>query len=99
LQHIWAELSEKHADVIDPDIKYGGGPEITQKALSNISTSIAQIESIEYNLKKVETKDINQQYQQDIQKIREKMLELKESIVGQCRNLSSLLEQINRKKQ
>ena len=96
LQHIWAELSEKHADVIDPDIKYGGGPEIVQKALATISTGIAQLESIEYNLQQVETKDINQQYQQDIQAVREKMLEAKEIIIGECR---SLIEEINRKKQ
>ena len=25
LQHLWAELSEKLSDVIDPAIKYGGG--------------------------------------------------------------------------
>ena len=95
LQHIWAELSEKHADVIDPDIKYGGGPEIVQKTLARFSTGIAQFESIEYNLQQLEAKDINQQYQQDIQTVREQMLEAKENIIGECR---SLIEQINRKK-
>ena len=27
LQHLWAELSEKSSDVLDPTIKYGGGPD------------------------------------------------------------------------
>ena len=27
LQHLWAEVSEKSSDVLDPTIKYGGGPE------------------------------------------------------------------------
>ena len=92
LQHIWAELSEKHADVIDPDIKYGGGPEPVQKSLAAISTTIAQFESNEYNLQQLEVKDINQQYQQDIQKMRKEILELKENIVGLCNSLSSSLE-------
>ena len=96
LQHIWAELSEKHADVIDPDIKYGGGPETVQKYLAIISTTIARHEITEYNLQQLEAKDINQQFQQDIQNIREELLELKESIVDHCRGLSSSLEQINR---
>ena len=96
LQHIWAELSEKHDDVIDPDIKYGGGPETVQKYLAIISTTIARHEITEYNLQQLEAKDINQQFQQDIQNIREELLELKESIVDHCRGLSSSLEQINR---
>ncbi len=96
LQHIWAELSEKHADVINPDIKYGGGPEPVQKSLAAISTTIAQHEDLEYTLQQVEAQvgaqDIIQQFQPDIQKIREKLLEMKESIVDRCKSLSSSLE-------
>ena len=75
--------------MIDPDIKYGGGPEPVQKSLAAISTTIAQFESIEYNLQQLEVKDINQQ---DIQKMRKEILELKENIVGRCNILSSSLE-------
>ncbi len=92
LQHIWAELSEKHADVIDLNIKYGGGPETVQKDLAIISTTIAQYEEFEYNLPQLEAKDKNQQFQQDIQSFRKQMLKMKESIVGLCNNLSSSLK-------
>ena len=47
LQHSWASVTEKLADVYDPQIKYGGGPEFIQKHLQLISTFIAEFESLE----------------------------------------------------
>lgn len=47
LQHLWAEFSEKLADVIDPAIKYGGGPESAKKLLSVSSESVKQLEELE----------------------------------------------------
>jgi ppGpp synthetase/RelA/SpoT-type nucleotidyltranferase len=44
LQHVWAEVSEKLADVIDPAIKYGGGPEVAQTMLIQLSHNIGEIE-------------------------------------------------------
>ncbi len=41
LQHTWAELSEKAADVIDPAIKYGGGPDRVRQLLQTTSEAIA----------------------------------------------------------
>ena len=41
LQHTWAELSEKAADVIDAAIKYGGGSERDRKLLQATSDAIA----------------------------------------------------------
>ena len=37
LQELWAELSEKCSDVIDPAIKYGGGSERMKELLSRTS--------------------------------------------------------------
>ncbi|MBD0327118.1 MAG: hypothetical protein ICV68_11840, partial [Pyrinomonadaceae bacterium] len=34
LQHMWAELSEKYSDVVNPAIKYGGGDESIQELLT-----------------------------------------------------------------
>ncbi len=45
LQHLWAELSEKSSDVLDPTIKYGGGPEEWRSILTASSTFVAEIES------------------------------------------------------
>ncbi len=50
LQHMWAELSEKLSDIVNPAIKYGGGEEITQVALINTSVAIAGLELLEIDL-------------------------------------------------
>ena len=47
LQHLWAELSEKLSDVIDPAIKYGGGTKSTQEILKKASDLVAGQELIE----------------------------------------------------
>lgn len=47
LQHLWAELSEKLSDLLDPGIKYGQGNEHARNVLSTISEMIALGESAE----------------------------------------------------
>jgi putative GTP pyrophosphokinase len=47
LQHLWAELSEKSADILDPTIKYGGGPELWREFLTVSATSVASYEKDE----------------------------------------------------
>jgi putative GTP pyrophosphokinase len=50
LQHLWAELSEKGSDIIDPAIKYGGGHEGVQELLTAASTVVVEAESLETEL-------------------------------------------------
>jgi ppGpp synthetase/RelA/SpoT-type nucleotidyltranferase len=50
LQHLWAELSEKLSDVVDPAIKYGGGDELVRSILANASSMVVSEESIETKL-------------------------------------------------
>lgn len=50
LQHIWAELSEKLSDVVDPGIKYGSGDQATFNMLLSASTLVAQAEEEEVHL-------------------------------------------------
>jgi ppGpp synthetase/RelA/SpoT-type nucleotidyltranferase len=45
LQHLWAELSEKLADVFDPNIKYGGGEDLIRNTLMLNSNFLAQLEN------------------------------------------------------
>jgi hypothetical protein len=41
LQHEWAQFSEKLADVVDPELKYGGGSEEARRILSMMSALVA----------------------------------------------------------
>lgn len=45
LQHVWAELSEKSADMFDVALKYGGGPTEVRKTLDEYSSLIADFEN------------------------------------------------------
>ncbi len=54
LQHLWAEFSEKLADVVDPDIKYGGGPPETRSLLSEYSGLVGDVERFELDTSKTE---------------------------------------------
>ena len=47
LQHLWAELSEKSSDVLDPTIKYGGGPDEWRSFLTKNSEIVASYEEWE----------------------------------------------------
>jgi putative GTP pyrophosphokinase len=47
LQHLWAELSEKLSDVVDKDIKYGGGTNEIAAPLATISESAKRLEAHE----------------------------------------------------
>lgn len=58
LQHSWAELSEKYADVIDPAIKYGGGPELVRTLLTRFSDYIADVEDIELQVSEDDLVDV-----------------------------------------
>jgi len=44
LQHLWAELSEKSSDVLDPTIKYGGGTDSWRSFLTSSSEAVAAYE-------------------------------------------------------
>lgn len=50
LQHLWAELSEKISDKLEPSIKYGGGNKYIQEALKDSSSMIAEEELLEIDL-------------------------------------------------
>jgi putative GTP pyrophosphokinase len=45
MQHLWSQLSERLADVVDPALKYGSGPESALVLLAKTSELVAQSES------------------------------------------------------
>lgn len=54
LQQLWAELSEKLSDLIDPTIKYGGGNESIKEFLATTSKLVQQQERGEIRLLRVQ---------------------------------------------
>jgi len=49
-QHIWAEISEKYADLYGSDIKYGRGPQEIRRILEEVSALIGKYEDLEEGL-------------------------------------------------
>ena len=47
LQHLWAEFSEKMADVVEPGLKYGVGREHEKALLNEYSSLVQQMEELE----------------------------------------------------
>lgn len=47
LQHQWAEVSEKLADMVDPSVKYGGGPDWVVEFLRRNSEVVGSLEEQE----------------------------------------------------
>jgi ppGpp synthetase/RelA/SpoT-type nucleotidyltranferase len=47
LQHVWAQMSEKLSDLVDPGVKYGGGDSDTQDILTRFSKVIVSFEDKE----------------------------------------------------
>jgi len=50
LQHLWAELSEKFSDVVDPTIKYGGGESEVRNLLLGRSELVSRLEKLEQEM-------------------------------------------------
>lgn len=46
-QHVWAEICEKYADIIDPALKYGGGPPIARRRLDINSLFFARVDELQ----------------------------------------------------
>lgn len=51
LQHLWAQLSEKLSDVLDPAIKYGGGDSGTRTLMALASRGTGNLEFVERELR------------------------------------------------
>lgn len=53
LQHLWAELSEKFSDVLNPAIKYGGGEKAVRDNLRKLSADVKDWEFLETKMTKL----------------------------------------------
>lgn len=92
LQHLWAELSETLSDVHDPEIKYGGGPEMDRELLARASRSVARLEEFEKNIAQVEEQRSGGERQQHLQQLRQEVLEMKKELAEFLSKVISDLE-------
>lgn len=81
LQDLWAELSEKLSDVIDPNIKYGGGHNDIRCLLANISERIARLEWLEQNVGGFAQMEVVRAQEE----LREQMVRFKETLINLAR--------------
>jgi len=95
LQHLWAELSERLADVVDSSIKYGGGEQQVRRLLSFASEHIAELEEFEKEMKASPEEAIGEQ-RSELQRIQESITRAKNSLAESFRDYISKLERNQR---
>jgi ppGpp synthetase/RelA/SpoT-type nucleotidyltranferase len=98
LQHLWAELSEKVSDIIDPALKYGGGEADTRSMLMEFSSLVANNESDETQLTEIQTgiqsivqRGFSHEIQQQLIELRSNLATWQEKLEFSKQKLSGLL--------
>lgn len=72
LQHLWAEISEKLADQLGVDVKYGGGPHMARQYLDHMGNIVKRFETLESRAMTARTEDVKgalEALKNDIQQI------------------------------
>ena len=90
LQHLWAEISEKLSDMIDPSIKYGGGEKYIQDERQESTRLIAEIESIELEIADLEKEEIDSISKLTLEKLRGRIGQIKRGMAEKFKGLSEL---------
>jgi putative GTP pyrophosphokinase len=90
LQHMWAELSEKLADLIDPAVKYGGGTEPSRSMLIEMCQLVTEAELLEQQLLELAKNALSEkQWPGDLQNL---MTSARSQIVSIRQMISQLLQ-------
>jgi len=84
-QHIWAEISEKYADLYGSEIKYGGGAKGIRRILDRMSVLIAKFEGLEKKSGELPESD-------EVRNLREAMREVRRDLAGLLDNEISWLD-------
>jgi putative GTP pyrophosphokinase len=92
LQHSWAELSEKLSDVMDPLVKYGGGPAQVRTALDRLSEHVRTEENEEESLRVQREADSDGVLRESLQQKEERLRARKLQLHGLCQELIMTLE-------
>ncbi len=94
LQHLWAELSEKLSDVVDPAVKYGGGPQETKAMLEQISNAVATFEDAEVEVASMKSRLARLPSGEDRTAFEERLVELQAQMVQARHFLSGGLRKL-----
>ena len=96
LQHLWAELSEKFSDVVDPTIKYGAGPHEIQEMLTKASGTVAIFEELEAEVgtrvARLAGEELHQQQRRGLGELQQEMINTKREIGNQLNEMISWVE-------
>jgi ppGpp synthetase/RelA/SpoT-type nucleotidyltranferase len=87
LQHRWAEFSEKLADRVGSDLKYGGGPADAREVLMGFSKLIAEHEDMEIKL----ANSMNEAERLGERNLRQQASDLREGLNAQSEKISAFL--------
>ena len=93
LQHLWAELSEKFSDIVDPSIKYGGGDKEIQSHLAEYSQIVAGAELNEKHLFELENQTSPRTRLPE--EIRERLTRIREEVNLSKLGIAQTLEETN----
>ncbi|HEY0078255.1 MAG TPA: hypothetical protein VGB73_06385 [Pyrinomonadaceae bacterium] len=94
LQHLWAELSEKLSDVIDPAIKYGGGGETVREILVDTSSTVASEESAETQLVNLTQQGDFTDDDEQIIGLRERLAAVRKDLFKNLRETIAVVEEL-----
>jgi ppGpp synthetase/RelA/SpoT-type nucleotidyltranferase len=98
LQHLWAELSEKFSDIVNPAIKYGGGDEDYQELLIDTSSTIAKVELLEAELEISDVwDDLTNDQKDEISEMKEELVSIRRNMSENYAGYIKRLEKIKRK--
>jgi ppGpp synthetase/RelA/SpoT-type nucleotidyltranferase len=100
LQHLWAEVSEKISDVVDPAIKYGVGDKDILLILALMSDRIKQQETIESELAhQIQTQvDLQHKRPENVDKLAFEVHEMNESIIQALNAIGEIIPRLKGRK-
>ena len=80
LQHLWAEFSEKLADIIDPSIKYGGGDDDIRDLLQGNARLVTRIEEIELQIAHILNQEKDVKTKMQLEELQKQIIEIKQTM-------------------
>jgi putative GTP pyrophosphokinase len=85
-QHIWAEISEKYADLYGSEIKYGGGEPNIRWTLEHLSNAVAGYDDIEKGVVRLDASGSLRKLRDAMEKHRKNIAEVLDEVISSVDN-------------